>query len=179
MIILRELKEKDAPLMFEWMHDPMIQKGFRKNMMGMTLHDAEFFCKSATIPETLENGQTLHFAIVDEQDEYLGTISLKEIDQYNKSAEYAISTRRKAQGKDIAKQSTYLLLKKAFNEYGLHRVYLSVLADNVAAIHLYEKCGFTFEGESRDHLMLQGRYVNLKWYGILENEFDENMFGEL
>lgn len=176
MIFLRELKEKDAPLMFEWMHDPMIQKGFRKNMLGMTMQDAEKFCKAAAIPEIFESGQTLHFAIANEQDEYLGTISLKEIDQDNKSAEYAISVRTKAQGKGIAKQSTCLLLKKAFNEYSLHRVYLNVLADNEAAIHLYEKCGFTFEGESRDHLMLDGRYVNLKWYGMLENEFDESMF---
>ena len=36
-----------------------------------------------------------HFAIIDDQDdEYLGTISLKNIDLKNKNAEYAISTRK-------------------------------------------------------------------------------------
>lgn len=177
MIFLRELQKKDAPLMLEWMHDLETQKNFKKDMLNMTLADAEAFCKSAQISENPINGQSLHFAIVDEKDEYLGTISLKEFDQNSKSAEYAISVRRKARGKGIAKQSTVLLLKKAFDEYGLHRVYLNVLADNTAAIRLYEKCGFRFEGEFREHLILEGRYVNLKWYGLLDNEFDKNICG--
>lgn len=176
MIFLRELKEKDAPLMLEWMHDPEIQMGFRKNMMEMTLADAENFCRLAVPVNKFENGQSLHFAIANDSDEYLGTISLKEIDCDNKSAEYAISTRRKTHGKGIAKVSTGLILKKAFKEYGLHRVYLSVLSDNKSAIRLYERCGFSFEGESREHLFLDGRYVNLKWYGILESEFNEEIF---
>lgn len=176
MIFLRELQEKDAPLMYEWMHDPEIQIRFQKRMMEKTLEDAENFCRSAVLSSKLENGQNLHFAIVNDQDEYLGTISLKKIDCDNKSAEYAISTRRKAHGTGVAKASTGLILKKAFKEYGLHRVYLNVLADNKPAIRLYEKCGFVFEGESREHLILEGKYINLKQYGILENEFDENLF---
>lgn len=177
MITLRELEEKDAPLMLEWMHDPEIQKSFIKNMMGMSLQDAERFCKNAEISEYPLDGQSIHFAIVDESDEYLGTISLKDINQLHKTAEYAISTRKKAQGRGIAKEATGLILRKAFQEYGLHRVYLNVLADNEAAIHLYEHCGFSYEGEFREHLEIEGRFVNLKWYGILQNEFNEKMFG--
>lgn len=54
---------------------------------------------------------------------------------------------------------------------GLHRIYLTVLADNIAAIKLYEKCGFVLEGELRDHLFLNGRYVSWKLYGMLEEEY--------
>lgn len=173
MIFLRELKEKDAPLMLEWMHDPEIQKGFIKNMLEMTLSDAEQFCRSAVLPLKIETGQDLHFAIVNETDEYLGTVSLKKIDTDNGSAEYAISTRKKIHGTGSAKIATGLLLAKAFNEYGLHRVYLNVLPDNKSAIRLYERCGFKLEGEAREHLIKEGKYVNLRWYGILADEFDE------
>lgn len=172
MIQLRALKKKDVEPMLEWMHDPDNQKHFQKRMNEMTREDVVAFCKKAKIPQKLCGGENLHFAIVDESDEYLGTISLKDISLVNRTAEYAISIRRKAQGQGIAKISTSLILQKAFDEYDLHRVYLNVLADNVRAIHLYEKCGFVFEGKFRDHLMINGKYVDLKWYAILKEEFN-------
>lgn len=176
MISLRELEEKDAPYMLEWMHDPDIQKCFKKNMMSASLEDTRIFCVKSKIPETVSQDDNLHFAIVDENDEYLGTISLKSIDLENKTAEYAITTRKKAQGHGVAQMATGLILKKAFFEYGLHRVYLNVFSNNEPAIKLYERCGFSFEGEFREHLNVGGIYMNWRWYGILKDEFDEQMF---
>lgn len=174
MVILRELKEKDALLMLEWMHDADIQKFFQRNMMDLTIEDATRFCLEAQVPKEPSNGQSIHFAIADERDEYLGTISLKNINLYNRTAEYAITTRKKVHGAGVAKKATMLLLKKAFCEYNLHRIYLNVLSYNVAAIRLYEGCGFVHEGESREHVWINGNYETLEWYGMLENEFSQN-----
>ena len=171
MIRLREIEEKDAQYMLEWMHDSDIQNAFKKNIFTATLDDVKVFCAKAKIPDQINNGDNLHFAVVDETDEYLGTISLKDISLDNGSAEYAIAMRKKAHGHGIASEATYLLLEKAFKEYKLHRVYLNVLSENTAAIKLYERCGFTFEGEFREHLKMGGKYVNWKWYGMLEHEF--------
>ena len=172
MIELRELRDTDAPLMLEWMHDADIQRCFQKNMQQASLEDACSFCAKAKMPDKLFQGASIHFAIVDDTDEYLGTISLKDIDLNNGSAEYAIAMRKKAQGKGIAYRATGLLLDKAFNEYDLHRVYLNVLADNRSAIKLYERCGFTFEGEFREHIKRDNVFVNLKWYGMTQDEYD-------
>ena len=176
MINLRELQEKDAPLMLEWMHDPEIQKCFQRDMIAMSLQDAENFCRLSKTGQKLEEGQCYHYAIVNEYDEYIGTISLKNINLKAKSAEYAISIRRQAQGKGIAKEATYLILKKGFNELGLHRIYLHVLANNERALKFYEKVGFKYEGEFREHMFLEGEYISLKWYAMLKNEFDEKYF---
>lgn len=170
-IFIRELKETDAPYMLEWMHDQDIQKCFQKNMMSKSIEDVCKFCISSKIPVHPKQFDNLHFAITDDSDEYLGTISLKNIDFINSCAEYAISLRKKAQGKGIAYKATEMILQKAFYEYDLHRVYLNVLSDNTNAIKLYEKIGFDFEGEFRDHLLVNGEYKNLKWYGLLENDF--------
>ena len=176
MIRLRELEEKDAPLMLEWMHDPEIQKGFKKNMLSATLEDAKRFCVNSVISSSPNQGDSFHFAIVDDADEYLGTISLKDIDVNNRTAEYAITTRTKAHNKGIARIATGLLLRKAFKEYNLNSVYLSVLSNNIAAIKLYERSGFVLEGEFREHFIIEGERVNWKWYGLLESEFDEQLF---
>ncbi len=174
MIVLRKLEEKDAKYMLEWMHDPEIQKSFRKDMSSITQEQACLFCKEAGAQDKLEDGVSLHFAIVDNSDdEYLGTISLKNVDLTNQNAEYAIVTRKKAHGKGVAYQATLLLLEKAFAEYQLHRVYLNVLSYNKAAISLYKKCGFQFEGEFRHHLCINGEYADLHWYGILQSDYEQ------
>ena len=160
--------------MLEWMHDVEIQKAFKRNMLGMTLAQVQDFCRKSVLPEQVREGDSLHFAIVDEaEDEYLGTISLKDMDLANGHAEYAISTRRKAWGQGIAKAASLMLLDKAFHTYGLNRVFLSVVADNLSAIHLYEACGFKLEGEFRNHFYHDGQFVNWRWYGILKSEFEQ------
>lgn len=174
MIILRRLKEKDAEFMLEWMHDLDAQKGFQKNMADVTLEDARRFCREACLNSAPKEGQSLHLAIADEKDEYLGTISLKNFNLEYRSAEFAISLRKKARGQGIGMKAVQMLLKKGFEEFGLHRIYLTVLADNVAAIKLYEKCGFTYEGELRDHIFKNGNYISWKLYGMLENEYGKN-----
>lgn len=176
MVILRELKESDAIFMLEWMHDKDIQKAFKKDMLNATIEDVKKFCIESKISGSISEGQSLHFAISEEDGEYLGTVSLKNISLEDKTAEYAITTRKKAQGKGIAYAATGQILKKAFFEYGLHRVYLNVFSDNERAIHMYERCGFKYEGEFREHLFIRGRYVNWKWYGMLKEEYDEKIF---
>ena len=173
MIHLRELRPEDAPLMLEWMHDSLVQRGFQKDMSSMTIEDARQFCANSKITDIVSEGQSLNFAFANELDEYLGTISLKDISLVNKTAEYAISMRRAAWGQGNALEASKLLLDKAFCEYGLHRVFLTVFADNDRAIHLYEKCGFKKEGQLRKHIYKDGKYVDWCLYGILEDEYRE------
>ena len=166
---LRKLEERDAEGMLEWMKDPEINKNFRFSTDNKNLQDVLKFIREAkTMPI---EGKSIHYAIVGENDEYLGTISLKNINMVDKNAEYAISLRTKAQGKGTATQATKLLLKKAFELFNLERVYLNVLTDNVKAIKLYEKIGFVYEGEFRKCLFLRGEYKDLKWYSILRDEY--------
>ena len=74
-----------------------------------------------------------NFAFANDEDEYLGTISLKHISHVNDKAEYAVVARKCAQGTGAAKKATEELLKYAFTKLGLHKVYLSVLEENVRA----------------------------------------------
>lgn len=166
---LRRLEKKDADGMLEWMHDPEIQENFRFDASKKSKEDVLEFIRNSQIE--MIAGKDIHYAITDDLDEYLGTISLKGVDMEARNAEYAISLRKKAQGKGIATEATEELLRLAFDEYGLERVYLNVLAENKKAIRLYEKCGFAYEGEFRKHLFLKGEFRTLKWYGILREEY--------
>lgn len=164
---LRALELKDAPFMLEWMHDPEINRFFRFDAAHATLESAEEYIRQSRVGE-----RCLHLACADDSDEYLGTVSLKNIDAANKNAEFATSFRAVAQGSGASGYAARELLKRAFGELGLHRVYLNVLCDNPRAIAFYEKIGFKREGVFRAHLILNGGAKDLALYGLLSGEFN-------
>lgn len=166
---LRPLRPEDANGMLEWMKDADILKGFRFAGEEKTREEVLAFIQNAR--STPVQGESMHFAVSDEQGEYLGTISLKHVDLTARHAEYAIVLRKKAQGKGIAVKATDELLEKAFTEFKLEKVYLNVLSDNQRAIRLYETYGFVFEGEFRRHLYLRGEWKGLRWYSISREEY--------
>lgn len=175
VVHLRRLEEKDAQGMLEWMQDTEIQKRFLFSSKSFTEEDVLKFIREAET-QPME-GKSIHLAITDETDEYLGTISLKNVELLAKKAEYAISLRKKAQGMGVGTEATKKILEAAFNRFGLERVYLNVFSDNERAIHLYEKSGFVYEGEFRKHLFLRGEYKSLRWYGMLKEDFRSNRGG--
>lgn len=95
MVKLRRLKREDAQGMLEWMHDPEIQKCFRNHMAGKNRDEVLDFIEKADLE--VKEGGSLHYAVSDRTDQYLGTISLKNFDMLSRNAEYAISLRRVAQ----------------------------------------------------------------------------------
>lgn len=165
--MLRKLEEKDIPFMLEWMHDEEINKGFQKPFLQATEKDVRAFIQNSFS----EDDQ--HFAFVDDKDEYLGTVSLKHISYTNEKAEYAIVARKCAQGTGAAVQATQDILCYAFSKLHLHKVYLSVLEDNIRARKMYEKCGFVREGIEIDAVKKDGKFLNHLWYGIFSSSVVE------
>lgn len=124
--------------MVEWMHDDDVLRGLRAStFQKKTLSDCVNFIKNS-----YEMKNDCHMAIVDEKDEYIGTVSLKDIDVEYKDAEFAIVLRKSAWGRGYAKQAIEDIIQVAFVEYGLKSIYCNVLRDNVTAISLYEKVGW-------------------------------------
>jgi RimJ/RimL family protein N-acetyltransferase len=66
-----------------------------------------------------------------------------------------------------------IMLRYGFTELNLHRISLTVFAQNPRGIHSYEKCGFRHEGRVRDFLLRDGKRSDLLFMGILRREWDE------
>lgn len=166
-MILRKLKEKDAPLILSWMKDPTVNCFFRFDPDRVTLESQRAFIRAAQ-----DQAVNAHFACADDNDEYLGTVSLKHIDPVSRNAEYAVGFRQEAHGVGAARFATRELLRYAFEERGLERVYLSVMDTNPRAARFYEKAGFVPEGVSRKHFFALGSYHDMKNYAILREEYE-------
>ena len=171
--MLRKLEEKDAPFMLEWMHDPRVGAKLAADFEHMTLEDCLRFIKQSAAEEP-----NLNRAVCGEDGEYLGTISLKNIDKKNSNAEYAVCMRSKAHGTGMALSATDDILDIAFHTLGLHRVYLCVFAKNERAVNFYKKYGFVYEGTFREHGISKenpGAYNDTLWFSILKSEYEEKM----
>lgn len=169
--MIRKLEIKDLPYMYEWMHDDRVTKNLQNNFSAFTEEMVRDFIEKAMLQDY--ESSNLHYAIIDENDEYMGTISLKNIDRKNKNAEYAIVTRFDAHGKGYAGKATEDILRLGFDELGLEKVYLYVSTGNIGANKFYRKFGFTEEGIFRKHLLIGGKLEDIRWYSMLKEEMPE------
>ena len=132
---LRTLRIEDAPLMLEWMHDESVVRDMRCDFSRKTLDDCIAFIQSA------ENSPAdLHLAVADENDEYMGTVSLKHI--CNDTAEFGITIRKCAMGKGLAAAAMQEIIRTGFEQFHLRMVYWCVDPENQRAVRFYDKNGY-------------------------------------
>jgi diamine N-acetyltransferase len=134
---LRKLEEKDATFMLEWMHDPDVVKDLAKDFSSMQIENCLAF-----IANSWEDEENLNLAIVNEEDEYMGTVSLKEIDRENDKAEFAITIRKCAMGKGYSAYAMQEIIRIAKEEENLDQVYWCVAEENKRAVRFYDKNGY-------------------------------------
>ncbi len=163
---IRRFTQTDAAPMLDMMHDGAVNQFFRFDGNSKTMEEITAF-----IEECNNSDSSLHLAIVTENNDYVGSISLKNIDFVNKTAEYAIISKAEYHGKGYALNASKEIFKLAFEVLGLHSVFLDVYSDNERAIAFYKKLGFSYEGESRECLFIRGEYRSLKWFRILEDDY--------
>lgn len=101
-----------------------------------------------------------------------GTIGLLGIDRKNSKAEYYIAMGEvQLKGKGISTEASRLILKYAFRELGLNKVYLYTETENIPMQRLAEKVGFEKEGCVIDDIISHGKYVDRFIYGICKKDY--------
>ncbi len=160
---LRQLKEEDAPLMLGWMHDKNVVSNLRGDFSSKTIEDCKKFI-ATSISDT-----NIHLAIASDTDEYMGTVSLKNIE--DRSAEFAITVRCEAMGKGYSWFGMEAIIEKAFTELNLESVYWCVSRENERAMRFYDKHGFHEAFDISDKVLERYRGIdNLKWYSVYRGD---------
>ena len=159
---LRKLELKDAPLMLEWMHDESIICDMRGDFKEKTLDDCIAFIGNAQ-----KDKENIHLAIATDTDEYMGTVSLKNIDREEQSAEFAITVRKCAMGKGYSWYGMDEIIRQAFEKYGLAYVYWCVSTRNERAVKFYDKHNFHRTSNISAKIQTQYKDMNdLLWYKV-------------
>jgi RimJ/RimL family protein N-acetyltransferase len=170
MVKLRELARADIPVVNRWREDRDLVDGLGAPARYITEEvDHSWFDEYLR-----RRGTDIRCTVlVDGEPEPIGLVSLTGIDAVHRRAElHLLIGRRDLHGRGLGTDATVQMLRHAFRDLNLHRVFLSVLSSNAAAIRVYEKAGFRREGLAREAAYKRGRYEDLMEMAVLSHEFD-------
>ena len=162
-VTLRPLALTDLHRVFKWHNDPELYTTLAGHFRNVKLDtEKEWLFKRIDAKDELNLAICLAGS-----DEHIGNIYLRNIEWVDRNAELHIFIAApEHRGKGYGAAAVKQLLKRAFGDLGLVRVYLHVLASNGAAVATYEKCGFVVEGRLRRHVLKKDRFEDVLIMGI-------------
>ncbi|GAP19939.1 GNAT family N-acetyltransferase [Leptolinea tardivitalis] len=163
---LRALEKQDMPLLQKWMNDPNLTKWLGPRFPISLEEQNRWYDKLVTDPTKRK------LLIEDLQGRAIGLVSLMDINFKDRSAEFGIYLgERPAIGKGQGKDASITMMKFAFSELGLHRLFLYVFEENTRAIASFEECGFRTEAVLRENVFYEGKFHNQLIMGLLSEDF--------
>lgn len=158
-LVLRPITESDTDLIVCWRNKESVKKNF--------LYRSDFTAETHRkwLREKVQTGNVVQF-IIEMQNEVqsvpVGSVYLRDIDYENSSAEFGIFIGEdSARGKGVGTEAAKMILEYGHKELGLHRIFLRMVAENIAAYKAYRKAGFVTEGIFRDMKKIDGKYIDI------------------
>lgn len=170
---LRKLETRDADYMLEWMHDAGVVCDMQADFQSKTLEDCKKFIDQSYTEKNI------HMAVVDENDEYMGTVSLKNIDSELSCAEFAITIRSCSMGKGYSRFAVQEILRIGFDELKLQYIYWYVNNHNLRAVKFYEKMRFShMHDETLKKELIEKNNIYLSditWYIVKIEQYEKTI----
>lgn len=169
MIRLRELERRDIPVINRWRQNRALTASIGAPHRHIGIEVDERWFESYL----QRRGTDVRCAVcVDDEPELIGLTSLTGIDPVHKHAEYHMMVGDRAEhGRGVGTFATREMVRHAFQDLNLHRVYVYILASNPAARRMCENAGFRVEGTLREAAFKDGLYHDVHLMGVLPSEF--------
>lgn len=165
-INLRKISKSDAESIYQNAKDEGICRAVPLPM-PYTLKSAEEFIRLTQ--KNWRNKNEAQFGIEDkETGKIIGMIGLMNLDFEVKKAEVGFWIGKEYWGKGTAMEALKLILKYAFSNLKLNRIYAKVFSQNISSQKLLEKCNFKLEGRLRRDGKFKNKWDDLLIFGILK-----------
>jgi len=166
---LRAIEEEDLPQLLIWRNKTNYRQYFREYRELNTQQQCHWYEKVV-----IDDHRTIMFAVVDlPTNDLIGACGLCYIDWINKNADFSIYI-----GIDnlyidskLAVDAANILVKYAFLELGLHRLWSEIYDFDDKKIEFFNKIGFTLDGRHRQTHWCNGTWHDSLFYGLLSNDF--------
>ena len=166
-IKLRPIRADDLPMMRGWFQERETAATWARHPVIAESHfESDLHGRFATFDR---DG---HFAVENEQGEFIGRIDYDDLNPIDRTAELSIligtpDARSRGYGSD----AMHTLIEHLFNDRQIERLWLSVIAFNLPAIRLYEKLGFVHEGALVQTVWLDDAWHDLLLMGMFRSEY--------
>lgn len=171
-IFIRKFEVQDIPYKVRWINDEKNNKYLHYDLPLREDKTLEWFKKNKDRKDRID------FTIIYEN-QPAGLIGLLNIDSKKNDAEYYICLGgENFKGKGIANIASDLLIKYAYNEFGIKTIYLFTEVENIRAQKLFEKIGFRNKEVINNSLIYNGRNIDRYKYSLDVSKYLQNK-GEL
>jgi RimJ/RimL family protein N-acetyltransferase len=165
---IRPIEEDDIDLLYKWYNDQEVNLWSSGAWPLNTLQS-----KDQLAVKFLDgSADTYRYAILDENDQLIGTTGFKEINVPGRSATlYVVIGNKTYWGKGYGSDALITFVRFLFTQWNFHRLALDTWDGNIRAIKAYEKVGFKIEGRQREARFVLGNYHDAILMGLLCEEF--------
>ena len=163
-MIIRKLQKEDLPIRVQWMNNPRVYESMHFDLPVTLENTIKWF-------ENNQKKDNRYDVCFEENHAVVAFGGLTSIDSDLKKAELYIFVNPNLQRSGLGTESTRLLCGLGFEELKLHKIYLITNEDNIAAIKVYQKCGFSLEGKHRDEYLKDEEYKDRLYFGLLNEEY--------
>lgn len=166
-VALRPFRPSDVLIVRQWRNDPDVARYmFTDHHIGEAEH-ARWFARALEAPDRRD-------WVIEVDGRPVGAAHLRDVDRRHGRASCGFYLADPAlRGRRVGSSVEELVLRHAFLELGLRRVWCEVLATNRPGIRVHERAGFATEGVLRRHVVKQGEPVDVVVLGLLAEEWRE------
>jgi RimJ/RimL family protein N-acetyltransferase len=171
---LRAVERTDLPLFVQWLNDPEVTRNLLLYLPLSLAQEEDWFESLAKRPmEERPLAIEIHEA---GSWRMIGNLSFHKLDWRNRHAEVGIFIGDKTcWNKGYGRQAMRLMVRHAFHNLNLNRVWLQVYATNTRGIRAYEAAGFIHEGRLRQAVVQDGEPIDVLIMSVLRSEWNENL----
>ena len=160
-IYLRTIEPTDADLLLEWENN---STNWRVSNT-MVPFSKELIKQYVTSAQDLFAIRQIRFMICgNNSKKAIGTIDLFDYEPIHQRAGVGILMEHAYRGKGLALEALKLVNIYAFKIVGIRNLHASIMSDNDASIHLFEKAGYRKIGERNNWYNVQGDWVDESLY---------------
>ena len=166
-VSLRAFEPGDAAAVHRWFNNPAATRTLMERRESFSLEDAEGWVARARDA----SGEDRKYAIlVEGYEEPVGFTALYGLFRQT-APELGALIGEDVRGVGVGRRAEALTIARAFDEFGAHRVYGRIPADNGAAKRVVTSLGWRHEGTMRGHLRRDGELADCEVWGVLPDEF--------
>jgi ribosomal-protein-alanine N-acetyltransferase len=170
-LVLRRLSPDDADGMHVLFGDPEVLRFLTRPPI---LSREEGEQSIAWFNNRLAQAEGVEWAITlpAEGGRFIGITGWGDWNRTDRRVDMGWAIQRQHWGRGYATEAARAVIAWCFGNLDVHRVTADCTDGNIASETVMRKCGFTHEGTFRESCWEHGRFVDIKYFGLLRSEWE-------